>query len=183
MNITNTEVYGLYRAQESAGLPKSNGITINIPTCIEQLGRCVAGSGHDCFLKGILVQSRVVADHSFWIQWQRYHFQDVVSSTSKMHTILTGTVQFEIETDPAMMKRWMEIRKNCIKNNTPENFQTLIMSTPMGMLLTADISTNYLQLKTVYAQRKTHKMKAWREYCTWIEELPDFLKLTQREST
>ena len=181
MEITNTEVFGLYRAQESAGLPKLREGTPTIPECINKLGRASTGSGHDCFLKGIIVQARIKADHSFWIQWQRYHFQDIVSSSSKMHTILTGDVQFEDGTNGQIITMWNDLRDKCIENNTPENFQRLIMSTPMGMMLTADISTNYLQLKTTYAQRRTHKMASWNTYCDWIEDLPDFLELTQRK--
>jgi hypothetical protein len=153
------------------------------PKSINALGRATAGSGHDCFLKGITVRAKITADHSFWIQWQRYHFQDVVSSTSKMHTILNGDVQFESGTDILMITRWLELRKQCIEDNTPATFQQLIMSTPMGMMLTAEIVTNYLQLKTTYAQRKTHKMQSWHEYCTWIEGLSEFIELTQRPST
>ena len=35
------------------------------------------------------------------------------------------------------------------------------------------VSTNYLQLKTIYKQRKNHKLKEdWGAICTMIEELP-----------
>lgn len=180
MIIADTEIYGLKRAMESAGLPKSDGKTITVPTCIDKLGKAPAGSGHDCFLKGIVVQSRITADHSFWMQWQRYHFHDIVSSTSKMHTILSADVQFEKGTSQRMIDLWSELRDECVQNNSPDNFHDLIMSTPMGMLLTADTTTNYLQLKTIYSQRKTHKMPAWREFCRWIESLPAFLDLTQK---
>jgi hypothetical protein len=95
MKIDNVEIFGLERAMQSAGLPKSNGCNPTIPSCINNLGRASQGSGHDCFLKGIIVQARISADHSFWIQWQRYHFQDIVSSTSKMHTILKETAPFD----------------------------------------------------------------------------------------
>lgn len=35
------------------------------------------------------------------------------------------------------------------------------------------ISTNYLQLKTIYSQRKSHKLKNdWGYFCDFIETLP-----------
>jgi hypothetical protein len=32
-------------------------------------------------------------------------------------------------------------------------------------------------LKTIYYQRKNHKLPEWREFCQWIEELPYFKDL------
>ena len=43
---------------------------------------------------------------------------------------------------------------------------------PMGYELWAGISTNYLQLKTIYKQRRWHKLDDWREFCAFIEGLP-----------
>jgi hypothetical protein len=42
----------------------------------------------------------------------------------------------------------------------------------MGLELTARITTNYLQLKTIYAQRHNHKLEEWRDFCRFIESLP-----------
>ena len=180
IKIANTEIYGITRAMESAGLPKSDGKTVTVPKAIYNLGQAVAGSGHDCFLKGIIVQARITADHAFWLQWQRYHFQDVVSSTSKMHTLGNITPEFHSLVDWRVVDIFKELQDEYTDEPTPENFERLVVNTPIGMMLTADITTNYLQLKTTYAQRKTHKMSSWREYCKWTEELPKFLELTQK---
>jgi hypothetical protein len=50
--------------------------------------------------------------------------------------------------------------------------EELIYSCPMGLELTARITTNYLQLKTIYAQRHNHRLTEWRDYCRFIESLP-----------
>ena len=34
------------------------------------------------------------------------------------------------------------------------------------------MTTNYRQLKTIYAQRRTHRLPEWREFCAWVETLP-----------
>ena len=47
-----------------------------------------------------------------------------------------------------------------------------LYSNPCGFILTARITTNYLQLKTIYAQRKNHTLPEWRLFCKWIEQLP-----------
>lgn len=41
-----------------------------------------------------------------------------------------------------------------------------------GLRLTARITTNYRQLKTIYQQRKNHRLPEWRAFCAWIETLP-----------
>ena len=38
-----------------------------------------ASSGHDCMSKGIAVHVNIKADQSFWLQFERYHFQDTIS--------------------------------------------------------------------------------------------------------
>ena len=35
------------------------------------------------------------------------------------------------------------------------------------------MTTNYRQLKTIYAQRKTHRLPEWRAFCDWVETLPN----------
>lgn len=180
MRVFDTEVYGVDRCCHSAGLPKGLKNSMTIPTSINKLGQSVPSSGHDCFLKGITVHSKIEANHSFWIQWMRYHFHDIISSTSKMHTILKIDPVFEIGTDDVIINRWYELRASCIESGDKNDFNNLIMSTPMGMLLTADTVTNYLQLKTIYNQRVTHKMSAWGIYCDWIRTLPKFVELTQK---
>ena len=42
------------------------------------------------------------------------------------------------------------------------------------MELTARMTTNARQLKTIYKQRKTHKLKEWRDFCDFIVKQPNF---------
>lgn len=48
----------------------------------------------------------------------------------------------------------------------------ILYSNPAGFILGARLVTNYRQLKTIYAQRKNHRLPEWREFCSWIETLP-----------
>lgn len=52
------------------------------------------------------------------------------------------------------------------------DFDTMMCNVPMGLHLTARMTTNYLQLKTMYAQRQHHKSKEWQEFCKWVNTLP-----------
>ena len=50
---------------------------------------------------------------------------------------------------------------------------------PMGFELTVRVTTNYLQLKTMYTQRKTHRLKEdWGAFAQWCDALPHFNELT-----
>ena len=60
-------------------------------------------------------------------------------------------------------------------NNAPtyENFMLLVSNCPQGIELFMRVSTNYLQLRTIYKQRKNHKLREdYGAFCNWIETLP-----------
>lgn len=133
------------------------------------------GSGHDSFLKGIIVQVDITAPQYWWQQAQRYGHFDIVSSQSKMHKI----IHMDLDTQ---CNKWVtQISINQLKllidmynaNPTNENFQIVLSNCPMGLMLTARITTNYLQLKTMFSQRYTHRTKEWQIFCTWCKTLPN----------
>ena len=64
------------------------------------------------------------------------------------------------------------MKKIYLNDKTPENYLTLLYNIPVGFQLTAGMTTNYRQLKTIYKQRRTHRLPEWREFCKWIESLP-----------
>ena len=56
-----------------------------------------------------------------------------------------------------------------------EAFMEVVSNCPQGFELTMAITTNYLQLKTIYEQRKHHKLaEDWGAFAKWCEELPKF---------
>ena len=61
---------------------------------------------------------------------------------------------------------------------TKENlFNMIIANTPSGLMLTARMTTNYLQLKSIVNQRSNHKMQEWKYLCDWFKSLPMFEEL------
>ena len=58
-----------------------------------------------------------------------------------------------------------------------QKYLEILYSNPAGFKLTARMTTNYRQLKTIYFQRRTHRLPEWRVFCEWIETLPyaDFI--------
>ena len=145
------------------------------------LGSAKSGSGHDNALKGILVSFNMKADQSFWLQWERYSFQSTVSSHSSMYCITKFDVDdvFSEYVDPRVLEVLKELIDEYNNNPTPENFHKVIHNCPEGLQLTRRVTTNYLQLKTMYEQRKHHKMYAWnKDLVRLVESLPLFFEIT-----
>jgi len=63
------------------------------------------------------------------------------------------------------------------ENYKKERYLNLLYSVPVGLKLTAGMTTNYQQLKTIYFQRKNHRLPKWRMFCKQLEELPYFKEL------
>jgi hypothetical protein len=62
----------------------------------------------------------------------------------------------------ALYKAWMKVLSNC----------------PQGLELFMHVTTNYLQLQTMYFQRKNHRLKEdWGAFCDFVEHLPYFKEL------
>lgn len=183
--VDNVNVYGIEESMVAAGLShKSEYDSAEFFLEVEslkvrkeehpaykralKLAKSPAGSGHDCFLKGIIVQMNVTASQVWWLQAERYRHLDIVTMQSKMHSLgkmltlgyATGNVDYKV------LKRLIGLREQGADN------VELAYNCPMGVCLTARVSTNYMQLKTIYAQRKNHKLPEWREFCKFIKSLP-----------
>lgn len=189
-NIQNTQVYGLERAVKASGNPMRTKIETDEPTesdfkRAERLGSTRNGEGHDNFLKGILVQLDVTAPLYWWKQAQRYHWFDFISSQSTMHCLM----KFDIESQcvPTTSKEVIQIIEKMVNEykaleDSEERkalWEQIVASLPCGFCLGATMTTNYQQLKTMYHQRKNHKLKEWHIFCAWCESLPHFLELTE----
>ena len=182
ITIDNVNVYGLENSFRVSKFPKqvdAAKCTPDITQTIAALASADNGSGHDNFLKGIVVQFDVTFTIKAWTEAERYHWFDIVSSQSTMHKIAAMDYDkcfCEYVTDNT--KNEMErLRIIYNEDNTAENYLRLLYNCPVGMQLTAGITTNYLQLKTIYKQRFAHRLPEWREFCEFIEGLPWFAEL------
>ena len=142
------------------------------------LSSCEAGTGHDNALSGIQVVMDITATNVWWLQFGRYHFQQIVSSQSKMHCleklVLSGESPYEAfhpSTPKAAVDAFMEQLKPVEGGDRKWNENTLY-ACPMGLLLTAQVVTNYRQLKTIFQQRRHHRLREWWEFCAEVRRLP-----------
>ena len=184
MEVTNYNVYNLENAIKASKYPMASDTTSKdgeITKTVRKLGAMERGSGHDNFLHGILVSFDLTCSNKMWVEFQRYHFADIVSSQSTMHKVKhlleSEHVFNEYVTSASKHAVYMCLR-DYIENPTKDNYLRLLYNVPSGIELTAHVVTNYGQLKTMWYQRHDHRLPEWRKFCDWILTLPKFSELT-----
>ena len=191
-HIESTEVYGLNKAVIASGNAMRTVMANNLLDPSDKdlkraalLGTTSPGEGHDNFLNGIVVQFDLYAPLYMWKQIQRYHFLDFVSSQSTMHRLLKFDVatQCVSDTDPVIVRRYQDLVADYNAAPDAAKWRTLVASLPCGFVLGATMTTNYRQLKTIYLQRRNHKLKEWHDFCAWCETLPLFTTICLGEGT
>lgn len=179
--VNNWKVYGLEESIKRAKYPMSTApetLNTDLTSGIDKLFKSRMGQGHDQALTGIIVQFDLTFSVKAWTEAERYHFFDFVSSQSTMHRI----TRFDLDeayikyVDPRSIKIMKELvdEYNSMEDGVErtEQYLKILYSNPCGFRLTAGMTTNYRQLKTIYHQRKNHRLPEWRAFCSWIEILP-----------
>lgn len=180
--IKNVSVHGLEDSIRASKYPMAvdtEDCNERITERVQRLGRCSTGTGHDQFLTGIVVQFDLTFTIKAWVEAERYHFLDFVSSQSTMHRIAKfdiGKQCIHYVTEETIRQCERHV-KNFNENPSPENYLTLLYNVPVGFRLTARMTTNYRQLKTIYQQRQDHRLPEWRVFCQWVRSLPNFENL------
>ena len=205
--VSNVNVYGFEEAVKGAKYSyaiDTNAVTSEVTKTTLSLANSKAGSGHDQFMTGIIVQFDLTFSNKAWVEAERYKFLNFISSQSTMHRI----TKFDLDQAylPYVDNRIVEIMKEKVKaynelqaqmtsfknegkdvsemmNTLNEIYLEILYSNPAGFRLTAKMTTNYRALKTIYNQRKDHRLPEWRAFCEWVKTLPhsEFITGTQIE--
>lgn len=198
--ITNVDIYGLERAIKTAKYPKAvnidslnSDLTPGIHACLS----CPTGEGHDNALKGIIVQFDLTFSNKAWVEAERYHFLDFISSQSTMHKLnkfkiadqcneyvdqrIIDVLQEKVDEYNALLEDKAKGELVPVDELKTARLK-MLYNVPSGFELTAGMTTNYQQLKTIYQQRRHHTLPDWQVFCDWVETLPRFLELTQKEN-
>lgn len=139
------------------------------------LANSPSGSGHQTFLSGIRVSFDIKYPNYISPELQRYHWIDIVSSSSKMHRLSSMDMdtcfnKYVTDESKEQMKRLV---KKFNDTKSYEDFMVMLSNCPQGIELFMRVSTNYLQLRTLYRQRKNHKLNEdWGAVFEFIEKLP-----------
>jgi hypothetical protein len=144
---------------------------------------------HDNALTGIRVSFDITYPQYWTPEFQRYHFADIVTSSSKMHRLLK--MDLDKACNKYVSKEAIQLMKENIRryNQIAEGewlegcgatfhlrndewlatedreealywaFMKCISDCPMGLELFMRVSTNYKQLQTIYFQRKHHRLR------------------------
>lgn len=189
--VSNVAVYGLEESFRRSKYPMS----VNIDKCtteytktIEYLGTAKSGSGHDNFLKGIVVQFDLTFTIKAWTEAERYHFFDIVSSQSTMHCtskfdIKQQCIEYVDDRIIAIVQELVDKYNNLDTEHAEkkEAYLNLLYNVPVGFKLTAGMTTNYQQLKKIYQQRNNHRLPEWVLFCKWMLSLPHSKLITGKD--
>ena len=194
--VSNVKIYGFEDAVKGAkdsyatDLNKVNG---EVTKTTESLAGSPAGSGHDQFMTGIVVQFDLTFSNKAWVEAERYKFLNFISSQSTMHRITKFNLDevYMEYTDPRivaimkekvgeyndLMARIAEEKEkgndvSQMRKEADQRYLEILYSNPAGFRLTAKMTTNYRALKTIYHQRKDHRLPEWKAFCAWVETLP-----------
>ncbi|MDO4415837.1 MAG: hypothetical protein Q4C20_12255 [Erysipelotrichaceae bacterium] len=191
--VSNVNVYGL---EESVKGSKSL-MTVDQSALgndsADKKGKHAKSNSHDSFMNGIIVQFDLTFTNKAWVDAERYHFLEFVSSQSTMHRITkfdldqayneyvdTRIVEIMKEKVAAYNELQADIKNlkaegkdvTTLNDVAAQKYLEILYSNPAGFRMTARMSTNYRQLRTIYHQRKAHRLPEWRAFCRWIETLP-----------
>ena len=183
--ISNVTTHGIEDSIIASGYP----MRLETPECLKdeirdilsfpwkraiQLAHTPAGSGHDQFLTGMIAQFDLTFSNKAWVEAERYHFLDFISSQSTMHrlTKMNFDEVFNEYVSQQTKEHMKELQEAYNENPTKENKLKLLYNAPAWLELTARMTTNYRQLKTIYKQRRNHLLPDWQMFCDWIETLP-----------
>jgi len=184
VTISNVKVYDL---KESV-IACRNAMRTTIPEYTEEefkksieraikLAKAPSNSGHPNFLTGIRVSFDIVYPNYFTPELQRYHWIDIVTSSSKMHKLgaIVEAKSFNKYVDDRSIAIIQEYASKFMEDPSYENRMRLLSNTVLGLEQFMRISTNYMQLRNLYHQRKNHRLKEdWGAFCSMIESLPFF---------
>lgn len=144
-------------------------------------------ASHRKFLRMMPVIMEINAPLYWWKEFDTYKVGTVSNSCSTMHTIMKqpfSESQFAMDQllpvgDSAMFdiiqalndirNRWLECDDPVVKKDLWYNIIQLL---PSSWMQKRTVMLNYEVLKTMYRQRKNHKLDEWRMFCNYICTLP-----------
>jgi hypothetical protein len=65
-----------------------------------------------------------------------------------------------------------ELRQKYLETKDVRYWKELVRLLPESWLQTRTWTGNYETLRSMYHQRKNHKLTEWHTFCSWIESLP-----------
>ena len=161
------------------------------------------GTEHRKFLRQIMVVVDITAPLYWWKEFDTYKVGTVSNSTSTMHKLATTPITIDcFETDDynadlsiiefddesytisehieEIIDMLEQLRVKYLETNDKRYWKELIRWLPESWLQTRTVTMNYENLRTMYHQRKNHKLNEWsgkdnpelENFASWIKRLP-----------
>lgn len=190
IKIRDIDVYDFFESIKASKFPKTvkpDSVSGAITDMAVKLATCKPGTGHDNYLQGIRVAFTMDITVKALVEAERYHFFDIISSTSTMHKLIDFNFdecycKYVDKRAIGVMHEMLD-EYNAMSDNDPakeEKMLSLLYTNPCGFTYTIRFTTDYRQLKTIFIQRHDHRIPEWREFCRFIEGLPNSELITGR---
>ena len=191
IEVKNIEVFDLDRAKRaiknSYNVGEINTLEGEFAKGAKNLGSNMQPcQSHSAWLKGLLVSFDIKLNLCTQIEFQRYHFIEIIMQQSRMHSIekMIGcehdcfTKYVDNETREHIERLYNNYVNSKGTDKQYEAYMKLIHNLPCGIELWATCNTNYLQLKTIIVQRFGHKQREdWMAFIKACYEMPEFREL------
>jgi hypothetical protein len=161
-----------------------------------------AGSSDRKFLRQIFVSVDITAPIYWWKECDQYRIGVTTNSTSTMHKLATTPItldcfetddfeDFKVADDSFLDNRFLELtafttsnyledtitkceilRQRYNETKDKRYWKELIRLLPESWLQTRTTTMNYEVLRSMYFQRRHHKLSEWRTFTDWVASLP-----------
>ena len=160
-----------------------------------------AGTDHRKFMRMMPVYVRITAPLYWWKEFSTYKVGTVANSCSTMHKIQEKEFTWDdfsyehlfrvrdcklgeyaptlvLETTINALNYWRERYLAALKTEEETGLPAkdiwwqMIQLLPSSYNQTRNVMMNYEVLCNIYHSRKGHRLDEWREFCSFIEELP-----------
>lgn len=152
-----------------------------------------AGPSHRKFLRQIFVSVDITAPLYWWKEFDTYKVGTTANSCSTMHKIHEKEFtldDFSVEhlNDDVLNKPFKDIisclnffRQLYIQDHDKDNWWQMIQLLPSSYNQKRTVTMNYENLLNIYETRRNHKLDEWKDFCKWIERLPNAELITGEE--
>lgn len=152
-----------------------------------------AGPSHRKFLRQIFVSVDITAPLYWWKEFDTYKVGTVANSCSTMHKIHDKKFVLDDFSYEHLQAPMVEILKHTIHglNDARDAYlpsKDKLMWWQMIQLLPSSynqkrtVTMNYENLLNIYETRRNHKLDEWKDFCKWIEKLPNAELITGEEN-
>lgn len=152
-----------------------------------------AGPSHRKFLRQIFVSVDITAPLYWWKEFDTYKVGTTANSCSTMHKIHDKEFtldDFSVEhlNNDVLNKPFKDIisclnffRQLYIQDHDKDNWWQMIQLLPSSYNQKRTVTMNYENLLNIYETRRNHKLDEWKDFCKWIENLPNAELITGEE--